>query len=328
MLPSLSTIILSTSIAATASLVLSPLCCRLAPALGAMDVPRDERRMHRRPIPRSGGLAVFPSVFIALAAHRSDLLLPLLIGGAVIFAAGLSDDVISLSPMKKLAAQSAASLLTLVIGKELLLPETASAYEIIFAFLWIVLLTNAFNLIDGLDGLCTGVGITVALFVFVISGKAEAVIFSAALIGFLPMNRHPARMFLGDSGAMLIGFILSVLTLPVGLGGNDATGFFSAAMLFAFPIFDTLTAFLRRLFSGHSPFYPDRKHLHHLLIDSGLSHAAASRFLVALSVSCASVGALTATVGLSPITIICFGLLLSSLGCTLLFCITSSDLSA
>ena len=321
--PSLSTIILSTSIAATASLVLSPLCCRLAPVIGAMDVPGDKRRMHRSPVPRSGGLAVFPSVFIALAACRSDLLLTLLIGCAVIFAAGLSDDIISLSPTKKLAAQSAAALLTLIVGRELLLPESASAYDIIFAFLWIVLLTNAFNLIDGLDGLCAGVGITASLFIFAVSGRSEALVPAAALIGFLPMNRHPARMFLGDSGAMSIGFILSVLTLPVILDGNDATGYFSAAMIFALPLLDTLSAFLRRALSGHSPFHPDRKHLHHLLIDSGLSHAAASRFLVTLSIACGSIGALISWIGLSPVTVICFGLLLSSLGCTLLFYITS-----
>ena len=304
-------------IAATASLVLSPLCCRVAPLIGAMDVPRDSRRMHRRPIPRAGGLAILPAIFIAFAALGSPLSMTLLIGGSVIFAAGISDDVLGLTPFQKLSAQSTAAALTLITGRGILLPESAALIHLITAFLWILMLVNAFNLIDGLDGLCSGIGLTASLFLFFILGSVEGLIVSAALIGFLPLNRHPAGIFLGDSGAMLIGFFVSVLSLPMILGEAGDRAIPSAILLFAVPIFDTLSAFLRRALSGRSPFSPDRLHLHHRLVDSGTPHGRASFLIVALSAAFGCVGVLIFFRGLSFVTLACIVLLSASCLCLL-----------
>ena len=275
--------------------------------------------MHRRPTPRAGGLALFPAVILAFALSGSGLFLALTVGGGLMIAAGISDDVIGLSPLHKLSAQASAALLTLVIGKELLLPSSASVAQMSFAFLWIVTLTNAFNLIDGLDGLCAGVGAVACIFIFAVSEKVEALILLAAIVGFLPFNRHPAKGFLGDSGAMLIGFFTAVLSLPMLFNGGGAKGLLSAVMIFALPLFDTVFAFVRRILSGSSPFLPDRKHLHHRLVDSGLFHSSVSRFEILMSAACGSVGALFYRFGPSPLPVVCFGLLLSACGCIALF---------
>lgn len=311
-----------TSIAATASLVLSPLCCRIAPIIGAMDVPRDGRRMHTRPLPRAGGLALFPAVFISLSLGGSPLLAALLLGGVIIFVIGVSDDLRSLSPTGKLCAQSLAAAVTLAAGDDLLIPTGYPPAYFIFAFLWIVLLTNAFNLIDGLDGLCAGVGAVASSLIFLLGGGVEGAVIAAALLGFLPMNRYPAKMFLGDSGAMLIGYLLSVLTLPMLTGG--ARGFFAMAAILALPLLDTLCSFLRRAAAGRSPFSPDKGHFHHRLITAGLSHPSASYFLITVAAACGSLGALIFYTGLSAVTVICAGLLVSSCGCIFLLYILSA----
>jgi UDP-GlcNAc:undecaprenyl-phosphate GlcNAc-1-phosphate transferase len=265
--------------------------------------------MHSRPVPRAGGLAILPSLLLALAAVGSTLSAALAAGGVIIFLAGIYDDLRGLSPLQKLTAQAVAAAVSLhILG-------LSGLYFLLAAF-WVVLLTNALNLIDGLDGLCTGVSLSASLFLFVIAGRAEALCLSAALFGFLPMNRHPAKMFLGDSGAMTAGFFLALLSLSPVMGELGARGILAAALILALPLFDTLAAFARRALSGRSPFSPDRLHLHHRLVDSGLSHRRASSFLVILSIALGCVGALIYFGGLSVALAVCVALLLTSLICT------------
>lgn len=276
--------------AAAVSFLLSPLCRRLAYIIGAIDVPLDSRRMHRAPIPRAGGIAVFFAFFITLALSDYDIPVGIFVGGTIMFAAGLCDDILRLSPIVKLLCQSVCATVTLAVSSSTLVPSDADPIYWIFAFFWIVLLSNAFNLIDGLDALCTRVAAVSAVCIFLISGDGASLVLAAAAIGFLPFNLHPAKMFLGDSGAMFLGYALSLGSLRLLALDRDVSSLLSLLLVFAFPLTDTALAFLRRLLTKGSPFAPDRLHLHHRLVDSGLTHPAASRLLVLFSAALGGIG--------------------------------------
>lgn len=317
MLSSFHKIIISTSLAATASFVLSPLCCRLAWAVGAVDRPTGSRRMHSRPTPRLGGIAVFSAFFLALSLWRSELSLILLTGGSLILALGITDDVLRLSPMKKLAAQSVAAVTVIVAGADILTPEGASPLYFFLELFWILLVTNAFNLIDGLDGLCSGVGAVSSFLLFLASGEPSTLILSAALVGFLPHNLHPAASFLGDTGALTVGFVLSVLSLSLLPALSPLRGSILLFSVFFVPLFDTVLSFFRRTVSGRSPFSPDRGHLHHRLADAGLSQPAASLLIVTASSATGALGVMLVSEGITLTAAVCLILSLISFGCIL-----------
>ena len=293
------------------SLALIPFAKRL----GAIDVPRDTRRMHTRPVARIGGLAVFLSFLIGSGLFLS-LCRPfftestvafaqsVIFGGSVITLGGLADDAYKLSPWQKILFQTLAALVAAAFG--------ASFFDgwlgTVGFILWSVLLSNAFNLIDGLDGLCTRVAAFCIVALLAISGYEPVfVILIAALLGFLPLNLHPARLFLGDAGAMCLGFSLAVLSAGVFRGSPSPLSAVSVILIFALPLFDTAFAAARRILRGKSPFAPDREHLHHKLVDAGLSHGRASFLLSLLGGGFSSLGALIFRIGLAPI---CFILLI------------------
>ena len=272
--------IFSLIIAATCAFALSPLCCRLAVKIGALDVPKDGRRMHTRATPRVGGLAVFfafvASLALFFATERS--LVPLLSGGLVIIAAGLLDDVYRISPWQKLFLQIAASAVAVAFG--------GWDVPIGMAVLWLVFLSNAFNLIDGLDGLCARVAIFSAIGLIALGGSSVIWILVGGLVGFLPFNLRPAKTFLGDTGSLFVGFALGVLSLDLVVEGE----FLPLLFIFAVPFFDTVIAFLRRVLKGKSPFSPDREHFHHKLVDRGFTHGEASLLLSLAALALAAVG--------------------------------------
>ncbi len=267
--------IIAFSIAAAGAFALSPLCFPISRLIGAIDVPTDSRRMHRKPVPRIGGLAVL--VGFLFSSPIFDNSVALLSGSLVIVSAGIIDDIYRIDAYRKLIYQAAAAAVAVIFGARA--PIGNSFLSILFSFLWLVLLPNAFNLIDGLDGLCVRVALFSSLALFLLGNSPMAIALAGALLGFLPFNLRPAKMFLGDTGALFVGFALGVISLDTLSKMTLEKGFLPIALIFALPLCDTAYAFLRRFLKGKNPFSPDREHFHHKLIDRGFSHREASLLL-------------------------------------------------
>jgi len=283
----------------------TPMAKKLAFKVGAVDIPKDNRRMHKKPIALMGGAAVIAAFIVSIVFNLvtpygilslSKELAGLLAGIAIITTMGVLDDIFTLKAKVKLAFQVAAAIVTVVVSdsivKVLTNPFSSTGYTIIPDFiaypvtvLWIVGITNAINLIDGLDGLAAGVSSISALSLFFISLLATspdspvavytAVICSAlagSTLGFLPYNFNPAKIFMGETGAAFLGFTLGVISLQGTLKSFTAISIAIPLLVLGLPLFDTIFAFFRRLLNGKSFMEADRGHLHHRLIDMGLSH--------------------------------------------------------
>lgn len=266
----------------------------LAFIIGAVDVPTDERRMHMKPTPRIGGLAIFGgfAVSAVVFAKISPALFAVLIGGLIMVILGIFDDIYNLKPLIKLAAQIAAAGVAvyfgIVIDHITLLGKLIEfgAFSIPITVLWIVGLTNAINLLDGLDGLACGVSAIISLSMFgvvLIHGDYTSALLTALLaascIGFLPFNTNPARIFMGDTGSQFLGYALAVISVQGVFKLHAVLSFVAPFMIFALPLADTLFAIFRRIRNGESPFSADRKHLHHKLVDMGFTQREAVRIL-------------------------------------------------
>lgn len=274
-------------VGAFVSVLLTPLSIRFALRIGAIDTPDGGRHRHAAPTPRLGGLALY---FAAVATAL--LLLPpdgtvgaWLAGGGCLAALGVTDDLYSLSPRVKAVAMSAVATLPIAFG---LSPSALSLgafsvalprfFSSLFVLLWVLLLTNAFNLADGSDGLAATLAVIAACLLFFRGGHPATLLVAGAALGFLPYNRDAlpvalrrpcgARTFLGDTGALLLGYSLAVLSL------GDAVFPLASSLFFALPLFDLLRVFILRLLRGRNPFAADRSHLHHILADRGLSRGA------------------------------------------------------
>ena len=226
---------------------------------------------------------MFFAFVVASAIFFSDRqsLVPILSGGLVIIAAGLLDDVYRISPWQKLWLQVVAAAVAVAFGGWNI-PVGA-------AMLWLVLLANAFNLIDGLDGLCSRVAVFSSFGLLALGGESPLWTLAGAVMGFLPFNLRPARSFLGDTGSLFLGFSLGVFSLPlVSVRGNGA--FLPVLIVFALPLTDTGFAVLRRLAKGRSPFSSDRGHFHHRLVDRGFTHGEASLLLSLTALALSSIG--------------------------------------
>ena len=295
-------------IACVATAILTPFSIRLAYKVGAVDVPKDERRAHAKPMPRIGGLAFIVGFFISTliillcceidqtTANLGDVnLIGFYIGALIVVAIGYLDDINTsqkgLKPSIKLAGQILAALCVVFSGiriGHINIPFLAeSEYYFVFSQIlsviitigWIVGVTNAINLIDGLDGLASGVSaiaVLSLLVIFILNGAAPiSIILVAALLGcllgFLPYNFNPAKTFMGDVGSNFLGYTLATVSM-IGMAKTyTAMAIVLPIVVLALPIFDTLFAIGRRVLSGKSIMQADRGHLHHRLIDLGLS---------------------------------------------------------
>jgi UDP-GlcNAc:undecaprenyl-phosphate GlcNAc-1-phosphate transferase len=211
----------------------------------------------------------------------------LAIGSLVIISIGIIDDIYRIDAYRKLIFQGIAAALAVAAGARA--PIENAFLSALLAFLWLIALPNAFNLIDGLDGLCTRVAIFSSLALFALGGSTAAAALAGACIGFLPFNLRPARMFLGDTGALFIGFSLGVISLDTLSRIPTPKGTLSVLLIFALPLADAATAFLRRAAKGKNPFSPDREHFHHKLVDRGFSHKEASLILSLISLALCSI---------------------------------------
>lgn len=304
-----------------ASLVITPGVIRLAEHHGLYDQPTGGRRVHTRPVPRLGGIPVFAATLLALAVAEATVgggvlreaefqrfLRAVLLGGGILFLVGLVDDLRGVSPRVKMGAQAVAGIVfwqaglrleSLVFGPEM--GATMGWISLPLTVAWVVVVTNAFNLVDGLDGLASGIGLVALASVVataVLLGRPEVLVVSVALLGallgFLRYNYRPARIFLGDSGSLLIGCMLAMLSV-YGVS-SGATAALSVTPLFALavPLMDTVLAVLRRWLRG-VPFHAaDRRHIHHQLLARGLTHLRAVVVLHVVAFSVAVVGLLVA----------------------------------
>ncbi len=270
----------------------------LAYRLGAIDVPTDARRMHRKPMPRIGGLAIYIAFVLStmVFCQHSPHLYAIWIGGGMLVTLGILDDIFRLSALLKLFVQLGASAIAVILfGVRIeyitLFGQTIQfgIFAIPITILWITGLTNAINLIDGLDGLACGVSAITALSMFgviLVSGDIPSAILTAVLVascvGFLPYNMNPARIFMGDTGALFLGYALSVISVQGLFKLHTMLSFLAPCAIFALPLLDTSTAIIRRVLTGNSPFAPDRGHLHHRLVDMGFTHKEAVKILYAI----------------------------------------------
>ena len=269
----------------------------LAYKIGAIDIPADARRMHKKPIPRLGGLAIFASFTITavIFCEPSSTLLSICLGGLLLCALGTLDDIFRLHWLLKLLVQLAAATFAVLNGAVInfvTIGDTVvslGAWSIPLSILWITGLTNAINLIDGLDGLACGVsaisslsilGVTLLMGDF--SAALATAILAGSCAGFLPFNKHPARIFMGDTGALFLGYTLAVISVEGLFKLHTLLSFIIPLSIFALPILDTSWAIIRRLLHGKSPFSPDRGHLHHKLIDLGFTQKEAVGIIYAL----------------------------------------------
>lgn len=286
------------------SYVLTPSVKKLAHKIGAIDVPKDARRMHKRPIPRLGGLAIYLA-FVVVALFFAEWTLQnacILIGSAIIVVLGICDDRKPLSAKFKFCVQLIAAAIPVVIGNlriELITnPNLLSdslyvkfgVFAIPITIIWIVAITNAVNLIDGLDGLAVGVSTIACMMMLAVSlmiGEVHIAWILAALagacIGFMPYNLNPASIFMGDTGSTFLGFMLATLSIQGMFKVYAIISFAVPFLILGLPIFDTAFAITRRVLSGRSPMSPDRGHVHHRLMDMGFNQKQAVAILYFIS---------------------------------------------
>ena len=289
--------------AALIALLSTPVIRSLAVRVGAVDVPRDGRRMHDHPIPRMGGLAIFFGFLLSvlLFLPLTGQLRSMLLGSVIIVILGIFDDIYALPAKPKFCVQIAAALVAVLGGNRIVFLSNLNIFssELYWdlgwlsypiTILWIVGITNAVNLIDGLDGLACGVSTISSMTMLVIAlvvAEADVAIIMAALagacIGFLPYNLNPAKIFMGDTGSTFLGFVLAVVSIQGLFKYAAIISFAVPFLMLALPIFDTCFAIIRRVSKGQSPMSPDRSHIHHRLIDMGFSQKQAVAVLYVIS---------------------------------------------
>ena len=286
--------------AAVVSLLMTPIARKLAFKIGAIDVPKDDRRVHNKPIPRMGGLAIYLGVVVSVLwmVPVDKRIIGMLVGGTIIAIMGIFDDRNPLSAKTKLAVQIVCAIVLVGCGMRIgkfNIPFTNGG-EIYFGLLsipvtifWIVGITNTVNLIDGLDGLAAGVSMIAAISLSYVAhvndliqmpalvtanGGSHAAMMTLAIagacLGFLPYNFNPAKIFMGDTGSLFLGYMLAAISIYGAIKGATALATLVPVLALGIPIFDTTFAIMRRALNGRPIMEPDKGHLHHRLLSTGM----------------------------------------------------------
>lgn len=280
-------IVLATGI----SFLSTPVVKRMAIKIGAVDIPKDNRRMHDHPIPRLGGLAIALAFILTtlLTVELDEQMQGILLGGIIILVLGVLDDSLTLKAMPKFIVQIVAAIVVVSHGctiRFITNPFSSDVGACIdlgvlsvpVTIIWIVTLTNAVNFIDGLDGLAVGVSAisagTILVIALLVAEERVAVVMAALLgacLGFIPYNKNPAKIFMGDTGSTFLGFILATMSIQGMFKLYAVISFGVPFLILGVPIFDICFAVIRRLAKHQSPMQADRGHIHHRLIDMGFS---------------------------------------------------------
>jgi len=312
-------------LAMVVSFVSTPLISRVAVKNGVVDLPGD-RKAHHEAKPLMGGLSFFLAAVVAVPVFYpvTPQILSLISGALIIVTVGILDDIKDLRPLYKLAGQLAAALVLVLFNLEnfgvlleflnrLLIPGFVT---VILITGWVVLMINALNLIDGLDGLAAGTALIIAgalAAVALIKGNywllGLTLITGGAVLGFLPYNAHKARIFMGDAGSMLLGYFLAALHLFAVTSPFSASLVLGSAFIFAYPALDVSYAIYRRLRDRGSIFKGDRGHIHHILLNLGLPMPKVVLFLCLFNLFFAGLGVLLLSARLDSWTVLALGLL-------------------
>lgn len=313
-------IVIAFLLAFITAFMMTPYSIKLAKKVGAVDVPKDERRMHHKPMPKLGGIAVllgflvsFIYLLITMSIEDSsklDLfgpenyaykLIGFFIGIVILGITCFVDDIKNIKPLVKLAGQLVSAIVVVAFGLRIgdfHLPFLSSTGNEIFSIIltigWIVGITNAINLMDGLDGLSSGITLISCLSLLMIFALNESPLvaiimitaLAGALSGFLPFNFNPAKTFIGDTGSNFLGFTLSVVSILGVAKTYTAVVIVLPVIVLGLPIFDTICAIIRRILKGKSlkaVFQADKGHLHHKLVSKGFSQKQAVFILYGIS---------------------------------------------
>lgn len=317
----------------------TPLVRALAPRLGAVDKPDGYRKVHRRPTPLMGGVAVYLGFVAPLAAlmlfmpgnhlaqrmctESANECIGLLVAGTIVLVVGALDDIYHLDPALKLLGQFVAAAVACSFGLEITAvsnPLTGQAidlgwFAIPLTIFWFLGAMNAVNLIDGLDGLASGIALFVAMSLLVVSVLFQQIVpmlllacFGGGLLGFLMYNFHPASIFLGDTGSLLLGFLLAGLALMGSRKSSAAVALFIPIIALGLPIFDTALAMLRRWSRNLPVSAADRQHFHHVLLRLGLHQRTVVMIMYAVTVVLCSAAVLVASAR-NEVILVVFGAL-------------------
>lgn len=307
------------------SLILVPIVKKVAHHIGAIDYP-NERKVHKKPIPRLGGLAIFLSFLIGYMCFGqvTTQMISILIGSFVIIVLGICDDIKPVPARYKFLVQTIAACIVVFYGHIYIDMVSIFSLEIVFgawgyplAVLLIVSIINAINLIDGLDGLAAGTSSIFFLTISVIAFYLDrlngldvilCVIMLGSTLGFLAYNFNPASIFMGDTGSMFLGFMISVTAL-LGYKGATVTSLIIPILILFLPILDTILAIFRRLLKGENIGAPDKEHLHHQLLKLNKSTKKTVLIMYAFNLLCALISILYA-LGDNKLAILLYSILL------------------
>ncbi|HEX2532096.1 MAG TPA: MraY family glycosyltransferase [Chitinophagaceae bacterium] len=331
-------VLLTGSLAFIITFLAIPMIMKVAEAKKLYDLP-DARKLHTRPIASLGGVGIFGGFFLAALLSISHKITPefqyFFAASTIIFFLGVKDDILILTATKKMVGQIAAAAILIHLGNIRIdsmhgvfgVTELPEAFSLALSYITIILIINAFNLIDGVDGLAGMLGLlstsVFGMYFYLIDLQSYALLsfaMAGSLVAFLIFNYHPAKIFMGDSGSLLLGLINAILVIKfiqVAESGAVAFPIQSAVAvgmsILMIPLMDTLRVFSIRIFRGRSPFAPDRNHIHHLLLARGLNHQYVT--LTCLLLNAAFIGmayfsrSLGPTYVLGGITAICFSFL-------------------
>lgn len=302
-------IILTASVAFIVSFLAIPVVLQIAEKKKLYDVP-DERKVHTLPVPSLGGVGIFGGFLLASLLSIQGYIHPefqyFFAAALVIFFLGLKDDLLVLSATKKFIGQVIAASILIHLGGIRLdsmyglfgFEKVPEAFGLALSYLTIIVVINSFNLIDGVDGLASSLGILsttlFGIYFFIIHQQAYALFafaMAGSLVAFLIFNHQPAKIFMGDSGSLMIGLVNAILVIKfinladapfVAIPVESAVAIGFAILIV--PLLDTLRVFSIRIYHGRSPFTPDRNHVHHLLLDRGLDHRAVTFSCLAINI--------------------------------------------
>lgn len=286
------------------SYLLTPLAKYTAKKIGAIDVPKDDRRVHNVPIPRLGGLAIYLATMISMLIFLDidKSIISIMIGSTIIVITGIIDDVKPMSARWKLVFQILSAVVLIIgdvkieyLGNPFVKDGIINLgiFSIPVTIFWVVGITNTLNLIDGLDGLSAGVGAIAAVSLFFVAAGIDYIdtsmvmimcaIIAGSAFGFLPHNFNPAKIFMGDTGALFLGYMLSVVAMEGVMKSVATITIVVPILALGLPIFDTTFAIVRRLINKRPISEADKGHVHHRLLDKGLSQKQAVLILYIVS---------------------------------------------
>lgn len=288
-------------VATIVSLFMTPIVRQAAFKVGAVDVPKDDRRVHKKPMPLMGGAAIYIAIVVSALIFLpiDKTLISILVGGTLIFISGVIDDIKELGPKGKVAFQIAAAIILILgdvkidtitnpFGRPAIL--SLNGLSIPLTIFWVVGITNTLNLIDGLDGLAAGVTMIASLSFMFVAGEFShlsimimSAITAGSCLGFLRYNFNPAKIFMGDTGALFLGFMLAALSIEGVMKSVATIAVVVPIIILGVPIFDTTFAIFRRLLNGRSIAEADKGHLHHRLLKRGYSQKKTVLILYAIS---------------------------------------------